>query len=157
MVEDGRNADVVTNFVFLITLVVCDVLCYKDIRRRSIIVICKTITERLTTSWKDTESMLKQNETCEGRGIPNCTLYTWSGRRETSKSKDINQSINALYSGIAHPYTNYVITQLCDTNKAKQTSMHVHIAYASNAGAMGKCIMRTLPKCCVGLYCMTSL
>ena len=37
----------------------------------------------------------------------------------------INQSINALYSGIFHPYTNYVITQLCD-KKAKQTSMHVH-------------------------------
>ena len=48
----------------------------------------------------------------------------------------INQSINALYSGIFHPYTNYVITQLCDKKKAKQTSMHVHIAYASNAGAM---------------------
>ena len=64
-------------------------------------------------------------------------------------------SINALYSGIFHPYTNYVITQLCDKKKAKQTSMHVHIAYASNAGAMGKC--DHFQQCSVGLYCMTCL
>ena len=68
----------------------------------------------------------------------------------------INQSINALYSGIFHPYTNYVITQLCD-KKNKQTSMHVHIAYASNAGAMGKCIYDHCQQCSVGLNCMTSL
>ena len=70
--------------------------------------------------------------------------------------QSINQSINALYSGIFHPYTNYVITQLCD-KKNKQTSMHVHIAYASNAGAMGKCIYDHCQQCSVGLNCMTSL
>ena len=64
-----------------------------------------------------------------------CRYYSGDGSTRNS----INQSINALYSGIFHPYTNYVITQLCD-KKNKQTSMHVHIAYASNAGAMGKCI-----------------
>ena len=71
-------------------------------------------------------------------------------------SQSFNQSINALYSGIFHPYTNYVITQLCD-KKNKQTSMHVHIAHASNAGAMGKCIYDHCQQCSVGLNCMTSL
>ena len=30
------------------------------------------------------------------------------------RGQSIIQSINDLYSGIFHPYTNYVITQLCD-------------------------------------------
>ena len=72
------------------------------------------------------------------------------------EGESINQSINALYSGKFHPHTNYVITQLCD-KKNKQTSMHVHIAYASNAGAMGKCIYDHCQQCSVGLNCMTAL
>ena len=81
-----------------------------------------------------------------------CRYYSGDGSTRNS----INHSINALYSGIFHPYTNYVITQLCD-KKNKQTSMHVHIAYASNAGAMGKCIYDHCQQCSVGLNCMTSL
>ena len=44
---------------------------------------------------------------------------------DRSIDRSINKSINPLYSGIFHPYTNYVIIQLCD-KKTKQTSMHVY-------------------------------
>ena len=68
----------------------------------------------------------------------------------------INQSINQSMLFIPE-YSIHMLSHSYAIKKTKQTSMHVHIAYASNAGAMGKCIYDHCQQCSVGLYCMTSL
>ena len=65
----------VTNFVFMLSVVGHDMLCYKDIGICTIIVMFKAIMERLTKSRKYRGiKFQKKSGTCEGRGIPTIVL-----------------------------------------------------------------------------------
>ena len=69
--------------------------------------------------------------------------------------QSINQSMLVIPEYSIH--IQIMLSHSYAIKKNKQTSMHVHIAYASNAGAMGKCIYDHCQQCSVGLNCMTSL
>ena len=74
----------------------------------------------------------------------------------------INQSINQSMLFIPE-YSIHIQIMLSHSYAIKKQKklnklvcMYI-IAYASNAGAMGKCIYDHCQQCSVGLYCMTSL
>ena len=67
----------------------------------------------------------------------------------------INQSIHFIPEYSIH--IQIMLSHGYAIKKTKLTSMHVHIAYASNAGAIGTCIGDHSQQCSARLYCMTSL